>query len=106
MMPESKKSEGKLTPNEVRRLIASRCDDRIGPDELRQLEEELATSPESRSLYIRYLDLHASLGWEVTARQHVDELARDAVFHGDVEAVEQLAREKLPVATVPRSALR
>ena len=97
MTHETKQGVGGLPPEEVRRLISARCDDRIGPVELRQLEQELATSAESRLLYIRYLDLHASLEWEVTARQPVEALAREATYNGDVVMEDELADEALVV---------
>ena len=92
MTLESNRHNDKLTSSKVRRLISARCDDRIQPEELGQLEEELANSPESRSLYIHYLDLHASLGWEVTARQGVEELARETFLASGTVAEDEPAR--------------
>ena len=82
-----------LPSDEIRRLISARCDNRIGPEELRQLEEELAKNAQARALYIDYLDLHASLGWEVTARQPVEELAMEAIVNGRGYAVGEPSRE-------------
>ena len=93
MTLESNKRDMNGPSDDVRRLISARCDNRIGPEELRQLEEELAKSPQARALYIDYLDLHASLGWEVTARQPVEELAMEAIANGHGDAVGELARE-------------
>ena len=71
---------GGLSPREFRRLLAARCDESIRPDEWQRLQEELARSPESRAYYIEYLDLHSSLGWETTARQHVDLLVSESML--------------------------
>jgi hypothetical protein len=79
--------------DEVRRLISDLCDNRIGPAELRRLEEELMKSVHARALYIDYLDLHASLGWEVTARQPVEELAMESIVNGNDYAVGESERE-------------
>jgi hypothetical protein len=79
--------------DETRRLISARCDNRLGADELRQLEEELARSAHARTLYIDYLDLHASLGWEVTARQPVAEFAIEAIVNSREWAEGGLSRE-------------
>lgn len=91
MTLDSNRQNGTLPLNEVRRLISARCDGRIGPEELRQLEEELADNPASRSLYIHYLDLHAGLGWEVTARQRVGELTRETFLASGIASVDESA---------------
>ena len=92
-------------PDEVRSLISDLCDNRIGPAELRRLEEELMKSAHARALYIDYLDLHASLGWEVTARQPVEELAMESIVNGHDFAVGERARESQQAApTLPHRA--
>lgn len=93
MTLESNKRDMNRPSDDVRRLISARCDNRIGPEELRQLEEELAKNAQARALYIDYLDLHASLGWEVTARQPVEELAMEAIVNGRGDALGEPARE-------------
>jgi hypothetical protein len=100
MIPESNKRDLGWASNDTRRLISARCDNRLGPEELRQLEDELARSPSARKLYIDYLDLHASLGWEVTARQPVAEFAMEAFIDTYGWADGELAREtrKMPAA--------
>jgi FecR protein len=96
------------TPSdEVRRLISDLCDNRIGPAELRQLEDELTKSAEARALYIDYLDLHASLGWEVTARQPVEELVIESIVNGHGCVVGEPARDtQKAVPTLPHRARR
>ena len=87
--------------DEIRRLISARCDNRISPEELNHLEKELAKSPDARAMYIDYLDLHASLGWEVTARQPVEELALETIANGDGFAVGESARRTKKAAPSP-----
>lgn len=83
MTLEPNERDVNLPADEVRRLVSARCDNRISDEQLSQLEGALAKSPNARTLFIDYLDLHASLGWEVTARQPVEELVLAGIANGD-----------------------
>jgi hypothetical protein len=93
MTLESNKRDMNRPLDEISRLISALCENRIGSAELRRLEEELTKSAEARALYIDYLDLHASLGWEVTAREPVEELAMESIVNGHGDVMSELARE-------------
>jgi hypothetical protein len=77
----------------LRQLAAAQCDECLTDAEAGELEAMLSASAAARTMYVRYMNVHAGLDWEITSRESVEEM---------VPAV-QASRENLPPAAAGRS---
>jgi hypothetical protein len=77
----------------LRQLAAAQCDECLADDEAAELEVMLSASAAARTMYVRYMNVHAGLDWEITSRESVEEM---------VPAVEA-SREQLPPLSAQRS---
>jgi FecR protein len=75
----------------LRRLVASLCDENLTDAEAEELEAILSQSAAARTMYVRYMNVDAALGWEISSTASVADLtpACQAASH---EAVDKSRR--------------
>ena len=67
----------------LRRLATGQCDDCLTEAEARELETMLASSKAARSMFVRYMNIHAALEWEVTSRESVEAMVPAIAIRGN-----------------------
>ncbi len=61
-----------VSHDELLRLLADHCADRLGEADAQRLADALAAGAEARRVYIEYMDLHSSLAWECSSAADLD----------------------------------
>lgn len=75
----------------LRQLAAGLCDDNLPEIESHELETMLASSAAARSVFVRYMNIHAGVEWEVTARELVEAMV-PALATGELRQTRQSRR--------------
>ncbi len=77
----------------LRHLAAAQCDDCLSDAEARELDAMLAASAAARTMYVRYMNVHAGLDWEITSRESVEEMV----------PASQVSHERSTPSSTPRN---
>ena len=64
-MPPLPIHRDEIPSDELYRLLSAHCEGELLPDEAKRLEELFRQNQDVRRIYLEYMDLHASLQWEM-----------------------------------------